>query len=159
MPVYFVREGIKGPIKIGRAAELKRRVGQLQTSNPVTLQLLGWLVAACDIGLERDLHSRYANHRLRGEWFSISQDEVLRELQRSNGFVPKRGDAFEIISYDKDGVPEYAGVCSWADLEFYECCPFCGCLCGMHQVSEYPLHSCMNCGEILEFSGPGASEA
>lgn len=151
MPVYFVREGSHGPIKIGYASQVSRRVGQLQTGNATALELLGWLVAESDTELERSLHETYSASRMRGEWFNITQDEVLEELRRNNGFVPKKGYAFEIVGYDKDGIPEYAGVCAWTDFEIYECCPLCGCLCGMHQISEYPLYSCTNCGEVLEF--------
>lgn len=152
MPVYFIRQGNSGPIKIGRASEVKRRIGQLQTGNPTTLQLLGWLVASNDDAMEKQLHAHYSEYRVRGEWFDIDQDHVLAQLKKNNGFVPKKGDAFEIVGYDRDGVPEYAGVCEWADFEIYECCPFCGCLCGMHQVSEYTVYSCMNCQTLTDFS-------
>ncbi|WP_087866098.1 GIY-YIG nuclease family protein [Comamonas thiooxydans] len=152
MPVYFIRHGNTGPIKIGRASEVKRRIGQLQTGNPTTLQLLGWLVPSCDDAMERQLHLLYAEYRVRGEWFEIDQNHVLSQLQKHNGFVPKKGDAFEIVGYNRDGIPEYAGVCEWADFEIDECCPFCGCLCGMHQVSEYTVFSCTNCQSITDFS-------
>ena len=152
MPVYFVRQGSTGPIKIGRAVELRRRIGQLQTGNPVSLELLGWLTTGNDTTTEQALHKHYADSRERGEWFSITQDHALRELTLNHGFVPKRGDAFEIIGHDKDGIPEFAGACEWADFEIYECCPFCGCLCGMHEVSDLPLYTCMSCGVLTDFS-------
>jgi hypothetical protein len=152
MPVYFIRELGSLAIKIGRASEVKRRVGQLQTGNPSKLELLGWLVTENDAKAELMLHESFIEERIRGEWFSIDQDDVLRELRRNHGFIPKRTDAFEIVGYDRDGIPEYAGVCDWADFEVYECCPFCGCFCGMHQVGEYPLFSCMSCGELTDFS-------
>lgn len=152
MPVYFIRHGNSGPIKIGRASEVKRRIGQLQTGNPTALQLLGWLVASNDAAMEKELHEHYSEYRARGEWFKIDQEHVLAQLKQHHGFVPKKGDAFEIVGYDRDGVPEYAGVCEWADFEIYECCPFCGCLCGMHQVSEYTVYSCMNCQTLTDFS-------
>jgi hypothetical protein len=150
MPVYFVREASDGPIKIGRASQVRRRVSQLQTGNSTSLQLLGWVNGESDPKLERELHLIYAESRFRGEWFQITQDQVLHELQSRHGFIPKKGDAFEIVGYDRDGVPEYAGVCEWADFEHYECCPFCGCFCGLHQVSEYALYSCVNCGTLVD---------
>lgn len=150
MPVYFVREESHGPIKIGRAREVRKRISQLQTGNSVKLQLLGWIVTENDAATEREMHKSYSKALLRGEWFDITQDHVLRELQSWHGFIPKKGDSFEIIGYDRDGVPEYAGVCDWADFEHYECCPFCGCFCGLHQVSEYSLYSCTNCGVLVD---------
>lgn len=37
---------------------------------------------------------------------------------------------------------EYLGVWEWVDLEIDECCPFCGCLCGIHfqQASQMYRH-------------------
>jgi hypothetical protein len=150
MPVYFVREESNGPIKIGRASQVQRRVTQLQTGNSVQLQLLGWIMSSCDAATERGLHESYNNFRLRGEWFQISQDHVLEELKLRHGFIPKKGDAFEIVGYDRDGIAEYAGVCEWADFEYHECCPFCGCFCGLHQISEYTVYTCMNCGVLVD---------
>lgn len=87
-----------------------------------------------------------------GEWFSIDVDEILTELKRANyGFIPVKGYAYEIISYDKDAVPEYLGVCEWADFEIYECCPFCGCFCGMHEQSDTGMFHCLNCDAITNF--------
>lgn len=152
MPVYFIREQGSEAIKIGRASEVKRRVSQLQTGNSAKLELLGWLAPEDDHKTERTLHVYFSSQLVRGEWFSISQDQVLCELKRNRGFIPKRANTFEIVGYDRDGVPEYAGVCDWTDFEIYECCLFCGCLCGMHEVSEYPLFSCINCGQLTDFS-------
>ncbi len=102
--------------------------------------------------MEREPHEYYSENRARGEWFEIDQESVLAELKRHHGFVPKYGDAFDIVGYDQDGIPEYVGLCEWTDFEIYECCPFCGCLCGMHQVSEYTVYSCMNCQTLTDFS-------
>jgi len=67
-----------------------------------------------------------------------------------HGFVAKKADAFEITGYDGDAVPEYLGVWEWADLEIDECCPFCGCLCGMH--FQEASHYCIQCDTLTDFS-------
>ncbi|MGH8243900.1 MAG: GIY-YIG nuclease family protein [Steroidobacteraceae bacterium] len=136
MPVYFLGEAENGcsPIKIGVTKDIARRKRTLQTGNPLELRLLGWIVADDSFQLERQLHEHFESVRTRGEWFHIEPADVLLLLTRvgRQGFVAKNADAFQIIGYDRDAIPEYLGVWEWADLEIDECCPICGCLCGMH---------------------------
>lgn len=152
MAVYFVIEPTNNAIKIGRSSQIRKRLGQLQTGNVDELELMGWITPSDDKKVERSLHQIYANHRVRGEWFAISQDDVLHELERASGFIPKNANAFEIIGYDKDGIPEYVGVCKWADFEYDECCPFCGCFCGMHFNEALSMFHCINCDTLTDFS-------
>ena len=49
-------------------------------------------------------------------------------------------------------VPEYLGVWEWGDLEIEECCPFCGCLCGMHFQDASQMYYCLNCDTLTDFS-------
>jgi hypothetical protein len=70
--VYFVRAGPDGPVKIGLARDVARRLKTLQTASPVPLLLLG--VVPGDAKVERQLHRRFAGSRLRGEWFTPSPE-------------------------------------------------------------------------------------
>ncbi|MDD5285714.1 MAG: GIY-YIG nuclease family protein [Desulfuromonadaceae bacterium] len=124
MPVYFVLDTNTSQVKIGRGSDVRKRVCNLQTGNPSRLLLMGWIRVENDNEVERRLHARYQDHRGIGEWFHIGPTEVLEELQRESGFVPPPKDAFEVVGYDRDGIPEYMGVWEWADFEFYDCCPF-----------------------------------
>ena len=74
------------------------------------------------------------------------------QSDRTDTFVAKNADAFQIISYDRDAIPEYLGVWEWGDLELDECCPFCGCLCGMHFQDAAQMYHCLNCGTLTDFS-------
>lgn len=65
MFVYFVSDGVDGPIKIGRTANVRRRLTNMQTASPTRLHLL----AATEALDEKELHARFAAHRLVGEWF------------------------------------------------------------------------------------------
>lgn len=77
--VYFVAEPPAsgalapcGPVKIGISSDINGRMPGIQNGNPRPLSLLGVLpfidrLAARDG--ERDLHERFADHRLSGEWF------------------------------------------------------------------------------------------
>lgn len=63
--VYFLQSG--GFIKIGHTNNIRKRLGNLQPGNPLTLELLGLIPA--DRGLERTLHRRFASAHYAGEWF------------------------------------------------------------------------------------------
>lgn len=65
--IYFIQQGTDGPIKIGFAADCERRLDALQTGNPHDLHLLA--VMGGDINREKELHQRFAEGNLRGEWF------------------------------------------------------------------------------------------
>jgi hypothetical protein len=151
MPVYFILDTERRQVKIGRGKDVRRRVQNLQTGNPSPLQLMGWIMVDDDAQIERRLHQKYQEQRQLGEWFSIGPSEVLAELERESGFVPTPKDSFEIVGYDRDAVPEYLGVCEWNDFEIYECCPFCGCLCGMHEQEGTNMYHCINCDAFTDF--------
>lgn len=65
--VYFIQQGNDGPIKIGYAADVEKRLATLQVGNPTPLNLLG--VHKGTMKTEKELHKRFAEHRLSGEWF------------------------------------------------------------------------------------------
>lgn len=73
MPIYFIRAG--GMIKIGFSLEVRQRLKELQTAQPVRLELLG--VMAGDSDAERTLHERFAFCRQTGEWFSAVDELML----------------------------------------------------------------------------------
>ena len=65
--VYWIQcDG--GPIKIGFSVNPEKRLRELQAANPYPLRILGTVRALKDD--ERDLHLRFAQHRVRGEWFA-----------------------------------------------------------------------------------------
>ena len=69
--IYFIQQGIAGPIKIGKTEFVRNRMRGLQIGNPNKLRLVG--VEDCD---EIALHIKYREYRLRGEWFKASQKIV-----------------------------------------------------------------------------------
>lgn len=156
MPVYFIGEYEDGctSIKIGVAKNIARRKRNLQTGNPLELQLLGWINTGESFQLEQRLHQNFKARHVRGEWFNIEPVDILPILMRAgyDGFVAKNANAFEIVGYDRDAIPEYLGVWEWCDLEIDECCPFCGCLCGMHFQEASQMYYCINCDTLTDFS-------
>ena len=64
--VYFIQRESGGPIKIGYTkSNAKSRMRSLQTAHAEKLVLL----ATSDRHAEKDLHERFADLRLHGEWF------------------------------------------------------------------------------------------
>lgn len=83
--VYFIqRVDGTGPIKIGVADDVPRRLGGIQTSHPEPLHVLA--VMRGGVSMERSLHERFASLRMQGEWFRPEPDllafiEVVREKE------------------------------------------------------------------------------
>lgn len=61
-----------GPIKIGCATDVRARIALLQTGCPYPLWLMGYVHGGRD--LEQQLHRKYADRRMRGEWFRWAED-------------------------------------------------------------------------------------
>jgi len=68
MPVYFIRAGVDGPIKIGYTRYPRRRISNLQTASPVQLRLVA--VIEGRRADEAKLHEDLRAYRIRGEWFA-----------------------------------------------------------------------------------------
>ncbi len=66
--VYFVEAPALGLIKIGSSANVEHRISALIRNGPAELIRIG--VISGGPRLELDLHERFAQHRVRGEWFS-----------------------------------------------------------------------------------------
>jgi len=64
--VYFI-SSVRGPIKIGFAANVQARLATLQTASPQPLQVLAAIAGTAQA--ERAIHRHFASLRLEGEWF------------------------------------------------------------------------------------------
>jgi hypothetical protein len=83
--IYFIQTGSSevGPVKIGMAANIRSRLRDLQTGHPRGLRLL-WYERIDDesarIARECELHQKFQDIRMRGEWFNVSIIERMKEL-------------------------------------------------------------------------------
>lgn len=66
--VYCIEAVSSHRIKIGSAADPKRRLDGMQTACPEELRLLATCLGSRE--LEVELHERFAEYRIRGEWFN-----------------------------------------------------------------------------------------
>lgn len=71
--VYVLLDRMGCKVKIGfTAGQVEGRQRQIESSAGVDLELMGsWRGTT---GLERSLHERFAEHRVRGEWFTYEGD-------------------------------------------------------------------------------------
>lgn len=68
--VYFIQAGNLPYVKIGFSrTAAHHRIEELQTGCPLELHILRVLEG--DIDMEHEFHCRFAEHRVRGEWFRI----------------------------------------------------------------------------------------
>jgi len=87
MPVYMIRAGEHGPVKIGHATDVAGRLYDLQSGNHERLTVLR--VFDGGAAEEARLHERFADLHLHGEWHSFSKamlgDVGLVELPHMSG--------------------------------------------------------------------------
>lgn len=72
--VYFVHAPENQAVKIGRAADPRRRIQILQVGSPGPVELLGWIRAKPADRLEAVIQGRFKRDRLRGEWFKATPE-------------------------------------------------------------------------------------
>jgi hypothetical protein len=92
MPVYLVRAGEHGPVKIGFSTNVRRRVSKMQTDNPGKMVVLR--IFEGGKAEERQLHQLFADHHIDGEWHSFSEamlgDVGLVEMYRRGVLPPPK---------------------------------------------------------------------
>lgn len=71
--IYLIQSGAAdGPVKIGfTLGPPEQRLALLQVGNPNELRLLGLIRGT--VQNERELHKRFRNHHIRGEWFRCDE--------------------------------------------------------------------------------------
>lgn len=81
--VYFITQAEHpAAVKIGFAVDVNDRLGTLQTSSHVDLTILASFPGT--VATEKQLHRKFADDRLRGEWFRMSEPirQFIEEKQR-----------------------------------------------------------------------------
>jgi hypothetical protein len=107
--VYFIQAETGGPIKIGFAETLKRRLRTLQCATPDRLKVLASVDAPATA--ERTLHRLLRRWRLRGEWFKdeppvktvaakvatlVDSRDLIPVVE---GYLTRLADAENFVSY------------------------------------------------------------
>ena len=89
MSVYFVTAREVNAVKIGNSNDPFARLGEIQWGCPCDLKL----EAVFDGGQEEEfaLHRRFAEQRIRGEWFRINDIIELMMSQAATPEAPRKG--------------------------------------------------------------------
>jgi len=70
---YILKNPDTNLIKVGKTKNLGKRIASLSREFGVELILIGW----CDTDFENIIHEDYKEKRKYGEWFNLSDDDVL----------------------------------------------------------------------------------
>src|SRR3990167_7886868 len=77
MTVYFIRAGEAGPVKIGFTRDIDARLRALQCAAHEKLRLIRQIVGGGAV--EKWMHRRFSEHRIRAEWFHFSEEMLSVE--------------------------------------------------------------------------------
>lgn len=66
--------------KIGKANNIDRRLRSLQVGCPFQLRIVHYIECDNPHVLERALHNKYKDKRMRGEWFSLNETDIRHIL-------------------------------------------------------------------------------
>lgn len=80
--VYFFRHIGLSPVKIGYSTNESplSRFNQFKTYAPYGSEILGFIQTDDAKNIESILHQKYSQKRLNGEWFEMTEKEVLYEV-------------------------------------------------------------------------------
>lgn len=73
MSVYFIKNERTGSYKIGHSISPECRLQELQTANEDNL-ILDCAIYNVGVYTERNLHARWKDLRIRGEWYQPNED-------------------------------------------------------------------------------------
>ena len=66
----------KNKYKIGLTSNLKQRISSLSNQNPFEIKLITAIENNDIYKLESELHKKFADKNIKGEWFELSQKDV-----------------------------------------------------------------------------------
>lgn len=80
--VYFFRHIGLTPVKIGYSENESpiNRFNQFKTYAPYGSEILGFIIISNAKEIETLLHNKFASKRLSGEWFELTEEDVLKEI-------------------------------------------------------------------------------
>lgn len=103
--VYIIKTG-KNLYKIGKTQDLQKRLAAYHTHLPVIFRVVRQYLSADMAELERNLHIVLQHKRVKGEWFELSNDELIicdNIARNYSAAAPrKRGARYADIHYSNE---------------------------------------------------------
>lgn len=94
----YVAAPLRGPVKIGRAVDTKRRLDFLNTSSPRPLEITFATEPRDDAELvERTAHKLLDAKRMNGEWFGVSRRAAEQTVRRAVEMA-ESGEAIRLLA-------------------------------------------------------------
>lgn len=104
--VYFIEDCSIDRIKIGLSKTPNKRLGTIKTASSTQLRMIGTIPGGKH--LETKLHSDFALHRLRREWFHATQElRSFIEMELGLRHSDVRPGDLELDSFGKSRVPKH----------------------------------------------------
>lgn len=86
--VYLVRDlDVTGYYKIGRTTRPSQRITHFDVKLPFNIGVVCLIPSDACADLEAQLHRKYRHRRINGEWFNLSDDDVLNFLVRDDAIT------------------------------------------------------------------------
>lgn len=81
--VYFFKHKGLEPVKIGYSTNNDpfKRFAQFQTYAPFGAEIVGFERSSMALTMEQNIHKKYKDRRLSGEWFLITDEEIKAEIE------------------------------------------------------------------------------
>jgi hypothetical protein len=73
--IVYLLKSANGLYKIGITKNINQRLTTIRKS-PIKIELVHSIESGNAADLEKDLHSRFADNRVIGEWFQLNQEQV-----------------------------------------------------------------------------------
>jgi len=103
-------------VKIGISSNITKRLLQLQTGNPIPLSLIGTISCVNAKKKEKELHTQYLSHKLKGEWFDLKiVDEIIATHLTSYNHNYK----FEVTSAERYDIIDNAGDSAFMLYQYF----------------------------------------
>ena len=111
--IYFIREheaGVFSPytkiglIKYKNDRNSQSRISEHQTGNPRELSVFRHVPTFCVTAAETYMHRKYASHRFHGEWFQLSESQILEAFDFCQTLAKRFDGEKDVL--DKAGASE-----------------------------------------------------
>jgi len=101
-------------VKIGKSANPKKRLATFQTASAASLHL----ITVIDGDVERELHTRFASTRVRGEWFFLSYELRMFITETTGNYFPVPFFTWLSAQKDRKDVVGQFAVIALSDRKF-----------------------------------------